>query len=76
MSRFQKIAFPIIFAVSAIALILRMLDVEGQIVFVVAAFAVAGLAWALGEATEQAGARPARVRRPCSMPVSATCPRS
>ena len=32
-----------------------MLDVEGQIVFVVAAFAVAGLAWALGEATEQAG---------------------
>ena len=55
MSRFQKISFPIIFAVSVLALVLRVLDVEGQIVFVVAAFAVAGLAWALGEATEQAG---------------------
>jgi Ca2+:H+ antiporter len=52
---FQKIAFTVVFAVSALALVLRLADVAGQIVFVVAGVAVAGLAWALGEATEQAG---------------------
>jgi Ca2+:H+ antiporter len=41
--------------VSALALALRLADVAGQVVFVVAGVAVAGLAWALGEATEQAG---------------------
>ena len=55
MTRFQKVAFAIIFALAAVALGLRLADVAGQLVFVVAAFAVAGLAWALGEATEQAG---------------------
>jgi Ca2+:H+ antiporter len=52
---FQKIAFTVVFTVSALALVLRLADVAGQIVFVVAGVAVAGLAWALGEATEQAG---------------------
>jgi Ca2+:H+ antiporter len=44
-----------VFALSAAALALQLLDVEGQVVFVVAAVAVAGLAWVLGLATEQAG---------------------
>jgi Ca2+:H+ antiporter len=52
---FQKIAFTVVFTVSALALVLRLAGVAGQIVFVVAGVAVAGLAWALGEATEQAG---------------------
>jgi Ca2+:H+ antiporter len=52
---FQKISFTVVFVVSALALALRLADVAGQIVFVVAGVAVAGLAWALGEATEQAG---------------------
>jgi Ca2+:H+ antiporter len=52
---FQKISFTVVFAVSALALALRLADVAGQVVFVVAGVAVAGLAWALGEATEQAG---------------------
>ncbi|HEY0386935.1 MAG TPA: calcium/proton exchanger [Gaiellales bacterium] len=45
-----------VFALSALAVVLRVGDVAGQVVFVVAGVAVAGLAWALGEATEQAGA--------------------
>jgi Ca2+:H+ antiporter len=44
-----------VFALSAVALALQVLDVEGQVIFVVAAVAVAGLAWVLGLATEQAG---------------------
>ena len=56
MTRFQKIAFTVVFALSALAVALRAAGVAGQVVFVVAAFAVAGLAWALGEATVQAGA--------------------
>ena len=55
MTSFQKISFTVVFAVSALALALRLADVAGQVVFVVAGVAVAGLAWALGEATEQAG---------------------
>lgn len=55
MTSFQKISFMVVFAVSALALALRLADVAGQVVFVVAGVAVAGLAWALGEATEQAG---------------------
>jgi Ca2+:H+ antiporter len=54
-TRFQKVVFTIIFVLSAVALGLRVADAAGQVVFVVAGFAVAGLAWALGEATEQAG---------------------
>ncbi len=55
MTRFQKIAFAAIFLLSAVALGMRVADLPGQVVFVVAGVAVAGLAWALGEATEQAG---------------------
>jgi Ca2+:H+ antiporter len=54
-TRFQKIAFVVIFVLSVVALGMRVADLPGQVVFVVAGFAVAGLAWALGEATEQAG---------------------
>ena len=44
-----------VFVLSAVALGLQVVGVEGQVVFVVAAVAVAGLAWVLGLATEQAG---------------------
>jgi Ca2+:H+ antiporter len=44
-----------VFVLAAVALALQVGGVEGQIVFVVAAAAVAGLAWVLGLATEQAG---------------------
>jgi Ca2+:H+ antiporter len=48
-------AFAAIFGVAALALGMQVVGVEGQLVFVVAGVGVAGLAWALGEATEQAG---------------------
>ena len=48
-------AFAAIFGVAALALGMQVAGVEGQLVFVVAGVGVAGLAWALGEATEQAG---------------------
>jgi Ca2+:H+ antiporter len=51
----HKVALTGIFALAAVALAMRIADVAGQLVFIVAAFAVAGLAWALGLATEQAG---------------------
>jgi Ca2+:H+ antiporter len=54
-TRRQASLLGIVFGLSALAVVLRAADVEGQVVFVVAAVAVAGLAWALGEATEQAG---------------------
>ncbi len=52
----QGLLLAIVFGLSALAVVLRAVHVEGQVVFVVAGVAVAGLAWALGEATEQAGA--------------------
>jgi Ca2+:H+ antiporter len=55
-TRRQGLLLAIVFGLSALAVVLRAVDVEGQVVFVVAGVAVAGLAWALGEATEQAGA--------------------
>jgi len=47
--------FAAIFGVAALSLGMQVAGVEGQLVFVVAGVGVAGLAWALGEATEQAG---------------------
>jgi Ca2+:H+ antiporter len=44
-----------VFAVSVLAVGLHLAGTSGQVVFVVAAVALAGLAWALAEATEQAG---------------------
>jgi Ca2+:H+ antiporter len=44
-----------VFAVAVLAVVLRAVSVSGQIVFVVAAIALAGLAWALSQATDQAG---------------------
>ena len=55
MTRRELLALTAVFGLAAFALGLRLAGVEGQVVFVVAAAAVAGLAWALGEATEQAG---------------------
>jgi len=55
-TRRQATLIVIVFGLSALAVVLRAAGVEGQLVFVVAGVAVAGLAWALGEATEQAGA--------------------
>ena len=43
------------FAVAALAVGLHAASVSGQLVFVVAAVALAALAWALAEATDQAG---------------------
>jgi Ca2+:H+ antiporter len=51
----HKLILAAIFALAGVALAMRIADVAGQIVFIVAGFAVAGLAWALGLATEQAG---------------------
>jgi Ca2+:H+ antiporter len=47
--------FGAVAAVSVIAIVLHFAGTSGQIVFVVAAVALAALAWALAEATEQAG---------------------
>ena len=44
-----------VFLLAAVALLLRLAGVAGQTVFVVSALAVTGLAWLLGQATEQAG---------------------
>jgi Ca2+:H+ antiporter len=44
-----------VFALSAVAIGLRAASVSGQVVFVVAAIALAALAWALAQATDQAG---------------------
>ena len=55
MTRRQQTAFAAIFGVAVLALGMQVAGVEGQLVFVVAAVGVAGLAWGLGEATEQAG---------------------
>ncbi len=53
-SRQRAVAFVVLcLAIAAIAV--RAVNVEGQITFVVAAVSLIGLAWLLGEATEQAG---------------------
>ena len=55
MSRRELCQLGVVFAVAAIAVALRAASVSGQIVFVVAAIALAALAWALAQATDQAG---------------------
>ncbi len=47
--------FGVVFAVSVLAVVLHVVGVSGQVVFIVAAVALAALAWALAEATDQAG---------------------
>jgi len=47
--------FGAVFAVAVLTVVLHLVGTRGQIVFVVAAIALATLAWALAEATEQAG---------------------
>jgi Ca2+:H+ antiporter len=47
--------FAVVFGLSALAVGLHAGGVEGQAVFVVSAVALMGLAWLLGEATDQAG---------------------
>jgi Ca2+:H+ antiporter len=54
-SRREIRLFTAVFALAAVAVLLRAVDVAGQVVFVVAAIAVTGLAWLLGQATDQAG---------------------
>jgi Ca2+:H+ antiporter len=51
----EALSFAAVFALSAVAVGLRAGGVEGQAVFVVSAVALMGLAWLLGEATDQAG---------------------
>jgi Ca2+:H+ antiporter len=54
-SQRHKVVIGAVFILAAVSLAMRIADVAGQVVFVVAGVAVAGLAWALGLATEQAG---------------------
>ncbi len=55
MSTSELQRFGAVLAVSVVAVVLHLAGTSGQIVFVVAAVALAALAWALAEATEQAG---------------------
>jgi Ca2+:H+ antiporter len=54
-SRRELLSFAAVFVVAAIAVIMHAVGVGGQLVFIVAGIALAGLAWTLGEATDQAG---------------------
>jgi Ca2+:H+ antiporter len=54
-TRRELLSFAAVFAVAAIAVVMHAAGVGGQVVFVVSGFALAGLAWTLGEATDQAG---------------------
>jgi Ca2+:H+ antiporter len=54
-SRRELCQLGVVFAIAALAVGLRAASVSGQIVFVVAAIALAALAWALAQATDQAG---------------------
>ena len=53
--RRERTAFVVVAALSALAVALRLLDASPVAVFGSAAVAVAGLAWLLGIATEEAG---------------------
>ncbi len=55
MSRRELCQLGVVFAIAVLAVGLRAASVSGQIVFVVAAVALAALAWALAQATDQAG---------------------
>jgi Ca2+:H+ antiporter len=54
-SGFERKGLLVVAALSALAIGLRAAGARGELVFVAAAVALAGLAWILGEATEQAG---------------------
>jgi Ca2+:H+ antiporter len=54
-SRRELCQLGVVFAIAVVAVGLRAASVSGQIVFVVAAIALAALAWALAQATDQAG---------------------
>jgi Ca2+:H+ antiporter len=51
----ERVAFAAVAAVSVLAVILHLTEAAGTLVFAVAGLAVAGLAWLLGLATEEAG---------------------
>ena len=55
MSNRQRIIAAVALALAVVAIVARVGGLEGQLTFVVAAVALIGLAWLLGEATEQAG---------------------
>lgn len=55
MSRAELRRFGAVLAASVLAIALHLAGTRGQIVFVVASVALAALAWALAEATDQAG---------------------
>jgi Ca2+:H+ antiporter len=54
-SRRDSLAFGIVAALAVVALALRAVDASPVAIFITAGIAVAGLAYVLGEATEQAG---------------------
>jgi Ca2+:H+ antiporter len=54
-TRFEKLALLVVFGLAGLAVLARVASVEEQLVFLISCAAVAGLAWALGRATEQVG---------------------
>ncbi len=65
MTNRQRIIAAVALALAVVAIVARVGGLEGQLTFVVAAVALIGLAWLLGEATEQAGGTVGRARRRC-----------
>ncbi len=55
MTRRELLSLGVVFAVAAVAVGMKAFGVSGRLVFVVAGVALAGLAWALSQATDQAG---------------------
>jgi Ca2+:H+ antiporter len=51
----ETLTFAAVFALAAVAVVLRAAGVAGQAVFIVSAVSLMALAWLLGEATDQAG---------------------
>jgi Ca2+:H+ antiporter len=51
----ETLTFAAVFALAAVAVVLRIVGVAGQAVFIISALSLMALAWLLGEATDQAG---------------------
>jgi Ca2+:H+ antiporter len=54
-TRRETLTFAAVFGLAAVAVVLRVAGVAGQVVFIMSAASLMALAWLLGEATDQAG---------------------
>jgi Ca2+:H+ antiporter len=54
-TRREVVQFGVVAALAVLAIVLRAVGISGQVVFIVAGVALAALAWALSQATDQAG---------------------